>query len=894
MSWRRFFRRRQRDAESAWDIQFYLDTETEDNIARGMPPEEARAAALRQFGNPALIREEIYHMNSIAHFETAWQDLLYALRTTRGNPGFVMTAVLTVALGIAGNTAMFTVIRAVLLKPLEYRDPDRLVRVSADYPRLNAQDTTFSLRRFLDMRAAGRSFSGFGAYLLSPENVTLSGGGQPEALKEARVSANFLEILGMQPLLGRSFLAKEDARGGPPVTMISAELWKRRFGSDPQVAGKGATLNSTPHTIIGVLPAGFAFPFPGADVWVTRPSEWSWLHPRNWDGVTDLIGFARLKPDVSLEQARAEMSVLTQQYALSHPAEANAKVRVGWLKDYMVANVRPMLWMLFGAVGFVLMIACANVASLLLARATSRSREFAVRAALGASRGRLIRQLLAESLLLVAAGGALGVLLAQWGLSAITRGIALNGADWSGMQLLPRAAEIRLDGMVLGFTAALSMATGILVGLFPSLRASRPDLADVLRGSGTGTVRPSSGTRGLLGVSARGLLVVGQVAFSIVLVIGAALLIESFARLRGVDPGFQPVNLLTMKISLPPARYDSEQKKAAFFGELVQRVETVAGVREATVVMSLPTTAIMQTNVKVEGQPPVDPREQPSAQIQSITPGYFHTLGIPLRRGREFVARDNARDAPPVVVINESFARRFWPDYPRGRNPVGQHMGEGADKLDAAEIVGIVADIHERSLAANARPEFYVPCVVHPSQMASLVVRTDGDPRRFVNSIRSQVSAIDPDQSVSDIKTMDELIDGSVGKPRLTTVLLGLFAGVALLLAVVGIYGVIAYSVAQRTQELAIRQALGAERRDVLRLVLGQALGLALPGVALGIGGAFALTRVMEGLLFHVSATNPTTYVGVAALFVSVALAASYLPARRATRVDPAAALRFG
>ena len=831
-------------------------------------------------------------MNSIAYLETTWHDLLYAVRTMRRNPAFVMTAVLTLALGIGGNTAMFTVIRTVLLKPLAYRDPDRLVRVSADYPRLNAQDTTISLRRFLDMRAAARSFSGFGAFLLSPENLTLSGSGEPEALKGARVSANFLEILGVQPLLGRSFLAEEDTRGGPPVAMISAELWKRRFGGDPQIAGKPATLNATPHTIIGVLPAGFAFPFPGADVWAPRPSEWSWLPPRNWDGITVLIGFARLKPDVGLEQARAEMNVLNQQYAATHPAEANAKVRVAWLKDHLVANVGPMLWMLFGAVGFVLLIACANVASLLLARATSRSREFALRAALGAARGRLIRQLLAESLLLAAFGGALGVLLAQWGVSAITREIAGNWTDYSGRQLLPRAGEIRLDGLVLGFTVALSIATGILFGLFPSLRASRPDLADVLRESGADAGRGSSGRGGLLGVSARGLLVVGQVAMSIVLVIGAALLIESFARLRSVDPGFQPANLLTMKIALPPARYDTEQKKAKFFEELVQRVEAARGVREATVVMSLPTTAVLQTNVKIEGQPPVDPREQPSVQLQSITPGYFHTLGIPLRHGREFAARDNARGAPPVVIINESFARRFWPDYPRGRNPVGQHMGEGADKLDSAEIVGIVADVHERGLISNARPEFYVPCAVHPPQTAYLAARTEGDPRRFVNAIRRQAPTIDPDQSVSDIRTMDEVIEASVGQRRLTMLLLALFAAVALLLAVVGIYGVIAYSVAQRTRELGIRRALGAEQRDILRLVLSQGLGLALAGVALGIGGAFALTRVMQGLLFHVSATNPTTYVGVAALFVNVALAASYVPARRAARVDPAAALR--
>jgi putative ABC transport system permease protein len=894
MSWRRFLFRARRNTESARDIQFYLDTETDVNVSRGMSDEEARAAALRKFGNPVLIREEIYQMNSVAYLEAAWKDLLYALRTMFNNPSFVVTAALTVALGIGGNTTMFTVIRSVLLKPLEYRDPDRLVRVSADYPNRNSQDTTISLQRVVGLSSVARSFSGFGAHLLSVENMTLSGSGEPEALKGARVSANYLEVLGVQPLLGRSFLAAEDTRGGPAVAMISAQLWKRRFGGDPQVAGKTAILNSTPHTIIGVLPEGFAFPFPGADVWVPRPSEWTWVPPRYWDSGTVLIGFARLKPDVSLEQARAELSLLNQRYSTAHPAEDKANVRVGWLKDHLVANVRPMLWMLFGAVGFVLLIACANVASLLLARATSRAREFAVRAALGAAPGRLIRQTLVESMLLVAVGGAVGVLLAQWGLTTITREIALNGAGWSGMQTLPRAGEIRLDGPVLGFTVVLSIVTGVLVGLFPSLRASRPDLAEVLRGSGMGVALGSSMRRGLLGVSARESLVVGQVALSMILVIGAALLIESFSRLRGVDPGFQPANLLTMKIALPPTRYASAQKKAAFFSELVRRVAVVPGVREAAVVMSLPMAAVLQTNVRVEGQPPVDPREQPVVQFQSVTPGYFHTLGIPILRGREFETRDNRSGAPPVTIINESFARRFWPDYPRGRNPVGEHMGEGADKLDGAEIVGIAADIHEHGLEAGTRPEFYVPCAVHPSQTAYLVVRTEGAPQHLVNAVQGQVPAIDPDQSVSDIRTMNDLIDASVGKRRLTMLLLGLFAGVALLLAVVGVYGVTAYSVAQRTQELGVRRALGAEGKDILRLVMKQGLGLAIAGVVLGAAGAFALTRVMQGLLFQVSATDPAAYVVVAGLFVIVALAASYFPARRAAHVDPAVALRVG
>ena len=829
----------------------------------------------------------IYHMHSAVYLETVWQDMLYAVRTMRKNPVFAMTAALTLALGIGGNTALFTVIRAVLLKPLDYRDPDRLVRVSVNVSKLRDQELALSLDRLQEIRKTVQSFSEFGAFG-RPENMALSGGGEPEALKVARVSANFLSILGVEPILGRSFLAEEDTRGGRPVAMIGAELWRRRFGGDPMIAGKTATLEATPYTIIGVLPAGFSFPF-AADVWVTRPSEWSWLPSRYWNGAPIVTGFARLKPQVSQEQARAELDVLLHQYAAAHPgggaSDPGASIRVVFLRDQLVANVRPMLWMLFGAVGFVLLIACANVASLLLARAASRSREFAVRAALGAARGRLIRQLLAESLLLALAGGALGVLLAQWGLRAITVAGALP---------LPRAGEIRLDGLVLGFTVALSMATGVLFGLFPSLAASRPDLADVLREAGAAAGRGSLARHGWFGLSARGLLVVSQVALSIVLLIGAGLLIQSFARLHSVDPGFRPANLLTMKIALPLARYDTEQKRAAFFEGLMRRVESAPGVRAATVVLKLPTTTRLGTDIHIAGRP--DPGvEAQIVQLQSITPGYLRTLGIALKRGREFTARDNTLGSPPVVMINEGLARRFWPDYPRGLDPVGQRVSTGFDKaIGWMEIVGIMGDVHDQGLALAAEPTVYLPTAVHPPQIAYLAARTEGDPRRFVNTIRSQVLAIDGDQPVSDVKTMEEVIDASIGQRRLTMVLLGSFAGVALLLAMIGIYGVIAYSVAQRTREVGIRRALGAQHGDILRLVLGQGLGLSLAGVAIGIGGAFALTRVMKGLLFQVSASDPATFLGIALLFVAVALVASYIPARRASRIDPMAALRVG
>jgi predicted permease len=787
----------------------------------------------------------------------------------RKNPAFAATAVFTLALGIGANTAIFTVVRAVLLKPLEYPDPDRLVRVSggSTYPRYD------------EMRAGARSYNEIGAYFNGLENVTLSGGAAPEVLKQARVSANFLPILGVEPALGRGFRSEEDVRGGPGVAMIGTGLWQRRFGGDPAIVGQTMMLGATPFTIVGVLPAGFQFPFSGVDVWVTRPAE----HLNSASPI--LAVFARLRPGVTVEQASAELAVLTRQYALAHPGMLDAKpgapARVTPLKDQLVADVRSMLWMLFGAVGFVLLIACANVASLLLARASSRAREFAVRAAVGAARGRLIGQLLAESVVLASGAGVLGMLLAQWSLRGIGRMTALQ---------LPRIEEIRLDGIVLAFALALSVTTGVLFGLVPSLGASRPDLASVLR-AGSGSANPAGSRRVALWFSARGLLVVGQVALSMVLLIGATLLMESLAHLNRVDPGFNPANLLTMRISLSPTRYDTDQKRAAFFDELVRRVESLPGVRGAAATLTIPMTGFPMTPVQSADQAPLKLNERPFAALQFTTPAYLRTLEIPLRRGREFTARDGL-DAAPVALINESFARLFWPAYPNGVDPVGRYILIGINPRPF-EVVGIVADVHQ-GLDTEPMAAVYRPWDQTPALSAAFTVRTEGDPLRLVNAVRAQVLAIDRDQAVSDVQTMERVVEASEGQRRLILMLLGLFAGTALVLAVVGIYGAIAYSVSQRTQELGIRRALGAQQFDILRLVMGPGIGLTLEGAGLGIGGAVALTRVMKSLLFHVSATDPLTYAAIGGLFVLVALAASYVPARRATRIDPTAALRVG
>ena len=832
-------------------------------------------------------------MNGIGLLDTAWQDVRYALSAILKSPLFALIVVLILGFGIGANTAIFTVIHAVLMKPLEYRDADRLIRLSVDNPRQGYQDVGFTLLRFEQMQATARSFAALGCFFIATEDINLSGESGPEALKGARVSGNFLEILGIVPLLGRGFLPEEDRPGGRAVAMISASLWKRRFGSDARFAGETITLNSIPYTIIGVLPSGFQFPREGVDVWLTRPAEFSAIPAPAWPSTPYLIGFARLKPEVDLNQASAEISVLNHQYVSAHPelrdADQGVTMRVTTLKEQLISNVRPTLLVLFGAVGFVLFIACANVASLLLARGASRSREFALRAALGAARSRLIEQLLAESLVLAIAGGGLGVVLARWSLSAITQISARN---------LPRSGEIRLDGVVLLFTLGLSILTGVLFALLPSLQASRPDLARVLqdRSEGAGPVSGhQSGSRGILGVRSRDLLVIGQVALSMVLLIGAALMLESLIRLQSVNPGFQSAHLLTMEIALPRVRYDTNLKRNAFYQELVSRVETVQGVRGAAAALTLPMGPKWAVPIQVVEQPAVSVNDRPEVQLQSVTSSFFHTLGTPLLRGRDYTIRDDTPTSPPVVMINESFARRFWPSYPQGTSPIGQHLRLGNDQSSKGlEIIGIVADVHEQGLAIEAGPELYLPCHMRPPQAAGFVVRADGDPRGLLSAVRSEVLAIDRDQPLSSVKTMDDLIDTSMGQRRLTLFLLGLLAGLAMLLAVVGIYGVIAYSVAQRTKELAIRRTLGAQQADILWLVIGQGMGLTLAGVAIGIAGALALTRAMRDLLFHVSATDPATFGYIAILFVCVSLLASYIPARRATGIDPMVALRVG
>jgi putative ABC transport system permease protein len=870
--------RDRQDRQLNEEFEAHLLMLTERFMRQGMTREEAGRAARREFGGIAQMKQECREASGLPRLEFFVKDALYALRMLSKKPGFAITAILTLAIGVGGNTTMFTLIRAVVLRPLAYHDPDALVRVSMENSRNLA---TFTPMRYRQLKALTRSFSDLGAYGL-PENMMLTVGSESDQLSAARVSANVLMVLGVRPLLGRDFLEEEDTPGGNPVALISVPLWRTRFAGDPGVIGRAAVLNSQPYTIIGVMPAGFEFPVSGIDVWLPRPAEWTGIPAEARDRTASLTGIARLKPGVTVQRASAELAVLNQQYVADNTAlpdaKAGATMRVERLADALVAPVRRTLWVLFGAVAFVLLIACANLASLMLARATSRSREFAIRAALGAGRGRLIMQSLTESILLALAGATLAVGLASLTLTSIIQQDAFA---------LPRAGEIRLDVVVLAFTLIIAVLTGVLAAVGPSIRLSQPGLAQALREHGV-TFNPSRGVWRRL--SSRGLLVIAQVALSIVLLIGAGLLIKSFTRLRRVDLGFQPANVLTMRITLPPARYDNGRKIATFFDDLAQRVQALPGIRYAAVARSLPTLPYQLTALQVAEQPQVAFTERPLGALQTVSGSYFQLMGIALRAGRQFTEQD-FKGSRPALIVNETLARRFWPGYKRGQEPIGQHLQLGNSTFPV-EIVGIVGDIHEGGPAFPVVPEVYLPTLLSPPQTAYLLVRGEIDSLGLANEARAQVSAADRDLAGSTVKALNELIESAIGRQRLTVLLLGAFAGVALLLAAIGLYGVIAYAVAQRTAEISIRRALGAQTQDILRLMIGQGLGLTMGGVILGVGGALALTPLMRTLLFEVSGTDPGTFAAIIALLLVVAFGASYLPARRATRIDPVRALR--
>jgi putative ABC transport system permease protein len=803
-----------------------------------------------------------------------WQTVQFGLRAMRKSPGFTAVAVLTLALGIGANTAMFSVVEALLLRPLPLPASDRLVFLSTSNPRRTGAGVPFSLIAYETIRDAGRSFTGITAFCT--EGLTITGTGDPEQVAASLVAPNFFDVAGVHPALGRGFSLAEGDPGGNPVAVISSALWQRRFGGDSAVIGQPLTLASTRYTVIGVMPPEFPFPFAGTDVWITRLMNYSGLQAEQIrNGAGYLTGIARLRPGAGPRQAEAELATLYDGYKRAHPgnpdADPSGRMEAVPLQETLVANIRPTLLLLSGAVAFVLLIASANTASLLLARATGRAKEIAVRAALGAGRLRLLRQLLVESALLAGAGAALGLALAAYGVPVLSRAI---GAD------LPGFRPVGVDAGVLVFAAGISLLTAIVFGLAPAIEISRPDLNRVLRDGGWGTTGGARRNR------VRHTVLVAQIAFSIVLLIGAGLLLASFRRLQSVNPGFEPQDAITMRVFLPPAKYPGDSQKTQFARELVERLERVPGARAASVSLGLPLASNVMAPFLAEGRPAVAMGERPLAVWNAVTPNYFRTLGIPILRGRPFQENEDA-GAPAKVIISDSLARRFWP----GADPVGRHLIYARRQI-VAEVVGVSGDVKTQALEAEPGMVFYTPYAQFPWPNVSITVRTASDPRRFLNAARAQVSALDRDLPVVNPRTLEESIAGTLSQRRETMYLVTGFAVLALALAVIGIYGVMAYSVAQRTTEIGIRQAIGAQRGDILRMVFRDGLRLGFAGVAAGALAAAMLTRLISTMLYRVSATDPLVFGGVAVVFLAATLAACYVPAWRAMRVDPVTALR--
>jgi putative ABC transport system permease protein len=804
--------------------------------------------------------------------QTLLRNLRFGVRMLGKNPGFTVATVLTLALGIGANTAIFTVTSALLLRPLPYQHPDELVSVTA---RDQTKDRSGTLLRYELVRDFNESFQSVAVW--TNDDLNLTGSGEPLQVPVARVSPSFFSMLGVQAQLGRTFTEDEGRPEGRPVVVLSDSMWRSRFHGDRNIIGQSVTLDGTPHNIVGVLPGNAQFPFVGpADIWTPRYFEFSLMTPQRLRmGVGYLEMAARLRPGTTLARANAELTLLNQRYREQNPTMSDADPAVVMsaanLRDLVVGNVRGKVLVLSAAVAVVLLIACANVASLLLSRALARKKEIAVRTALGASRGTLVRQLLSESMLLALFAGVLGAGLSWAATRALVR--------WGSNQL-PPGIPIGVDLRVLLFMLIISIFAGIMFGTVPALQLARVNPNTTLRDEGRGV------SMGHTRAQMKNLLVISQVALSLLLFIGAGLLLRSFVRLLHVDPGFDAQNVLTMNVSLPTVKYAKPQQQIAFFDEVLRRVSALPGVRNAATSAALPLGWIRITPVLPEGQPDVPLPQRPFIDIEAISPQWFQTMHVPLRGGREFTAADNAQ-GPKAVIVNETFAHHFWPN----QNPVGKHIVIGRGPA-AAEVVGMAADIKNKGLDQDTQAQLYLPFAQLPWGDMNLLVRTAVAPQSITSAVRAQIAAVDPDQPVTNIQTVEELMDSSRSQPRFTMLLLGAFSATALALAVIGIFGVLSYSVAQRRQEFGIRLALGAERSDILRLVLRQGLMLAIAGIAIGLMASLLLTRLMSSMLYKVGTHDLATFVLTPLAFLCVALLASYLPARRTTKVEPIEALR--
>jgi putative ABC transport system permease protein len=802
------------------------------------------------------------------------QDLRYAFRLLAKSPGFTAIAILTLALGIGANTAIFSVVNGVLLRPLAFRDPSRLVIVAekSSFPTIST-----SYQNFVDWRDQSRAFESMEGTRAT--GLSLTGAGDPELLTARMATAGLFPLLGVEAREGRTFLPEEDKAGSAPVVLLTYGLWQRRFGGSKEIIGKPITLDSRPYTVVGVLPPGFQLLQP-ADVFVpfvpwavTLPDDRNW-HP-------GIIAIARLKPGVSREQARTEMVGITKRLELQYPIyNTGTSADVVGLQDQLVQNVRPALILLLGAVSLVLLIACVNVANLLLARASSRGREVAIRTAMGAGRARVVRQLLTESVLLSLGGGLLGILFAWASLGPLLKISAGS---------VPQVVPIELDRAVLVFTFGVSLLTGLFFGLVPALRTAKLDLRETLNEGSRGSTFGPGHHR------LRGVLVASEIALAVLLLVGSGLLLRSFSRLQDVPPGFQADHLLVADIPLSQTAYAKPEQRYQFFDRLVERAKALPGVRSAGAASFLPVSgggSVIHFNIT--GHPPKTPHDYVAAGYRTVTPNYLETLGVPLLRGRLLTPADNDK-APAVVVINASMAAKYFPN----ENPLGKRLQLGAtpeQDVPTMEIVGVIGDVRP-GLGVDPQTEMYLPYrqadLILPVFQLSVVLRTAADPQLQAAALRSALAEIDPNQPLVKVRTMEDNMAATVAQPRFRTWLIGIFAAVALVLAAVGVYGVMSYTVTQRTNEIGIRVTLGAQPEDVFKAIVGEGLRLAFVGVAIGTVAALALTRLLQSFLFGISAYDPVTFLGVAMLLTIVAAAASFFPARRATLVDPMVALRY-
>jgi putative ABC transport system permease protein len=818
--------------------------------------------------------------------ETIWNDLRYGWRMLRRNPGFTAVAILTLAIGIGANAAIFSVINTVLLRPLPFPDSGRIVLVWETYANRNVTQGVAAPPELLDWRSMSHSFSELSAFRAA--FLTLTGSGEPEQLWGVNTSANFFRLFGVKPVVGRDFLDSEDQPGNDGVVILSYGLWQSRFGGVPGVIGKSITLNEKPYTIVGVLP-------PGLSVFGTSRQLDIWMplaiDRANQDREShSILVFGRLKPEVSIPQAQAEMETIFELLKKQYPG-VNQKdfPRVASLQAELVARSRPGLLVLLAAVGFVLLIACANVANLMLARAASREREIAVRSTLGAGRRRILRQLLTESALLALIGGAFGILVAYGGLHLLHAALPPPG----GPTEIPRAGQVGIDGAVLAFTLVASLLTGLVFGFAPAIQVSRSELSESLKEGSRGS------TGGRRSHWTRSALVVSEVALSLILLVGAGLLIRSFVLLMSKDIGFNPSHVLSMLLWLPETRYTSNEPIENFYQQLIDRVEVLPGVKAASAVNFLPLSGYRDyCDFDIAARPTPPSGEQFTAQYRVIDWRYRRAMEIPLKEGRDFTSADGS-NSQGVVLINESLARRYWPN----EDPVGKQIRPHFSATRVAyqpqpsdswaTIVGVVADVREWQWDESTVAQLYLPFAQVPSHLMRIVVRSDSDTSQLTSAVRQIVGSLDQNQPVTEVRSMDDFLAAAVSQRRMSMLLLGIFAGVATLLAAVGIYGVMGYAVSQRSHEIGIRMALGAEPRDVLRMVVGDGMRLAGIGLALGIAGSFLAMRYLQSQLYGVKATDPLTLVGVAAGLTIVAAAACYFPARRATRVDPLVALRY-